>query len=127
MPRALTDPKDRHVAAAAFKCAPCTLVTWNLRHFNGRELEACGVPMSNPDDFLGRIFAAEPTLAFAATVRSYSFVKKRSGTPAWWEYVDMLERHGLKIFAGCLREHGPTAEMESDIETLDASESGEDA
>jgi hypothetical protein len=124
---ALTDPKDRHVAAAAVKCAPCTLVTWNLRHFNGRELAACGVAMSNPDDFLCRIFAADPTLAFAATVRSYSFAKKRSGTPAWWEYVDMLERHGLKIFSGYLRNHGPTAEMESDIDTLDAAESADDA
>jgi hypothetical protein len=124
---ALTDPKDRHVAAAAVKCAPCTLVTWNLRHFNGTELAACGVSMSNPDDFLSHIFAAEPTVAFAATVRSYSFLKKRSGIPARWEYVDMLERHGLRIFAGCLRNHCPAAEMESDIDTLDAPESDEDA
>lgn len=31
-----TDAKDRHVAAAAAKCAPSTLVTWNLRHFDVR-------------------------------------------------------------------------------------------
>jgi hypothetical protein len=124
---AVTDPKDRHVAAAAVKCAPCTLVTWNLRHFNSKELSALGVSTSDPDSFLCHIFAADPTVAFAATVRSYSFLKKRPGAPTWWEYVDMLERHGLKIFAGCLRNHGPTAEIEGDIDTFDASESDEDA
>ena len=122
---ALTDPKDRHVAAAAIKCAPCTLVTWNLRHFNEAELAAHGVSMSDPDDYLCRIFAADPAFAFAATARSYSFLKTRSGAPTWSEYVDILDRDGLKIFAGCLRKHAPVAEIVSDIDSLDTPESDE--
>jgi hypothetical protein len=121
----MTDTKDRHVAAAAIRCAPCTLVTWNVRHFHGAELAALGVSINDPDGFLGRIFAADPNFACAATVRSYSFLKKRSGMPTWLEYIDILERDGLRMFAGCLREHAPTAEIESDTDALTASESDE--
>ena len=48
---AKTDPKDRHVAAAAIKCAPSTLVTWNLAHFDVDELRAHRVAVVDPDTF----------------------------------------------------------------------------
>jgi hypothetical protein len=116
----VTDPKDRHVAAAAIKCAPCALVTWNLRHFNSGELATHGVSVSDPDSFLCRIFAAGPDVAFAATARSYSFLSKRPGAPVWSEYVDILGRDGLKIFAEYLRNQAPTTEVESDTDVWDA-------
>jgi hypothetical protein len=101
-------------------CAPCSLVTWNLRHFNSRELATHGVSVSDPDSFLCRIFAAGPDVAFAATARSYSFLSKRPGAPIWSEYVDILGRDGLKIFAEYLRNQAPTTEIESDTDVWEA-------
>jgi hypothetical protein len=124
---AITDPKDRHVAAAAIKCAPCTLVTWNLRHFDGAELAAHGVSICDPDDFLRRIFAADQDFAFAATIRSYSFLKKLPRASTWSEYVDAIERDGLKSFAGCLRKHAAIVETESGADTLNVPESDQDS
>ena len=38
-----THSGDRHVAQTAIAFAPCTLVTWNLRHFDRKALSGYGV------------------------------------------------------------------------------------
>jgi len=44
-----TAAQDRHVASAAIKSAPCTLVTWNVAHFDDAELSKYGVAVQTPD------------------------------------------------------------------------------
>lgn len=102
-----TDAKDRHVAAAAARCAPSTLVTWNIRDFNEAELAAHNVELCNPDTFLCRLFDADPEVVFAGTQRAFGFLKRPGGHPTWDEYVDLLgNNNGLKGFAERLRTFG---------------------
>jgi hypothetical protein len=102
-----TDPKDRHVAAAAIECNPSQLITWNLKHFDKSELAAFNVFVSNPDEFLCEIYDADPELAFAATIKSYGYVKKRDGRPSWNDYLEMIETscspNSLRLFAQKLK------------------------
>jgi hypothetical protein len=83
-----TDAKDRHVAAAAIKCAPAVLVTWNIDDFDADELASHGVTLSDPDAFLCRIFDREPEDVSAASERAHSFVRRHDGHPTWPEYID---------------------------------------
>jgi hypothetical protein len=102
-----TNPKDRHVAAAAIECRPSRLITWNLRDFDEGELTAFGVVVSDPDEFLCEVYDANAELAFAATVKSYDYVTKRDGKPTWNDYLDMIETSGkptsLRSFARKLK------------------------
>ena len=99
-----TNPKDRHVAAAAIKCSPATVITWNVRDFDAEELAARGVTTSNPDELLCRIFDKEPVDAYAATIRAYSFLKKQNAHPGWAEYIAILDNQRLHGFAARLRQ-----------------------
>jgi hypothetical protein len=113
-----TDDKDRHVTAAAIKCAPSSLVTWNLRHFNEAELTKHGVSLRDPDDFLCRTFDRDPDGTLAATARSYTFLKQIDGRPTWSEYVDMIERDRLVGFASRQRKHRPKNSLEDDTDEM---------
>jgi hypothetical protein len=102
-----TDAKDRHVAAAAARCAPSTLVTWNVRDFNKAELAAHGIQISDPDTFLCRLFDADPEVVFAGTQRAFGFLRRPQGHPTWKEYLDLLDHNNqLKKFADRLRSLG---------------------
>ncbi|HEY6313913.1 MAG TPA: PIN domain-containing protein [Streptosporangiaceae bacterium] len=48
----LPDPDDRHVLAAAIKSGAQVIVTTNLRHFPGAELQQWSVEAKSPDDFV---------------------------------------------------------------------------
>jgi hypothetical protein len=124
-----TDPEDRHVAAAAMKCAPATLVTWNLHDFDVEELQQYQITTKDPDFFLCEILDREPIDTFAATIRAYSFLKKQDGHPTWAEYLEVLERNGLPAYADRLRQFPPTEATEDspDIADLPSSESGTEA
>ena len=113
---AKTDPKDRHVAAAAIKCAPSTLVTWNLAHFDVDELRAHRVAVVDPDTFLCAIFDREPIDTLAASKKAYGFLKKTDGHPTWSEYLDALKRDRLVQFAERLRQRKPIDEVGDDEE-----------
>jgi hypothetical protein len=63
----MTNPKDRHVAAAAAAIAPCVLVTNNLKDFDADELAELGVRVLSPDDFLVELFDASPDFIETAT------------------------------------------------------------
>lgn len=102
-----TDPKDRHVAAAAATCAPSVLVTWNRKHFDRDELAAHKVELADPDSFLCRQYDADPEVVFAATERAFGFLKRPAGHPTWDEYLDLLGgKNGLSGFAERLRSFG---------------------
>jgi hypothetical protein len=102
-----TDPKDRHVAAAAARCAPSTLVTWNKRDFDKEELSQHGVRLADPDIFLCRLFDDEPDLVFGATQTAFEYLKRPAGRPTWEEYLDLLgDKNHLDRFAMRLRKFG---------------------
>jgi predicted nucleic acid-binding protein len=48
------DPKDRHVLAAAVRCAARAIVTDNVRHFPPRSVKPYHVDVLTPDEFLMR-------------------------------------------------------------------------
>jgi hypothetical protein len=62
-----TAVEDRHVASAAIKSAPCTLVTWNVAHFDGAELSKYRVAVQTPDTFLCALYDAAPSLIVDVT------------------------------------------------------------
>lgn len=98
-----TDAKDRHVAAAAVaarkrsKADIVTIITWNLRDFDRRELAKVGVAAETPDAFLCRLFAKSPDEVIAALVRMQNNLRKPSKTVR--ECTDTLAMQGLKNFA----------------------------
>jgi hypothetical protein len=100
---AKTDAKDRHVAAAALaarkrsKADIVTIITWNLRDFDRRELAKVGVAAETPDAFLCRLFAKSPAEVIAALVRMQNNLRKPSKTVR--ECTDTLAMQGLKNFA----------------------------
>lgn len=47
-----TDPKDRHVLAAAIRAQSGALVTFNVKHFPAEMFETYGIELLHPDDFL---------------------------------------------------------------------------
>jgi hypothetical protein len=102
-----TDAKDRHVAAAAARCAPSKLITWNVRDFDKAELADHDVQISDPDTFLCRLFDADPEVVFAGTQRAFGFLRRPQGHPTWKEYLDLLDHNNhLKEFADRLRSLG---------------------
>jgi hypothetical protein len=60
-----TDAKDRHVAAAAVTARKqsavnvVTVITWNLKDFNRKELAQAGLAVENPDTFLCRMMTLQ--------------------------------------------------------------------
>ena len=115
-----TDAKDRHVAAAAAKCAPSILVTYNIRDFDRNELASRNVALMDPDTFLCRQFDADAEVVFAGTEKAFGFLKRPDGRPTWSEYVELLgSRYSLSEFAERLRSLGPGID-------LDGPESGSD-
>jgi hypothetical protein len=98
-----TDTKDRHVAAAAVaarrrsRADTVTIITWNLRDFDRRELAKVGVAAETPDAFLCRLFAKSPEEVIAAVVRMQSNLRNPAKTVL--ECADTLATQGLRNFA----------------------------
>ena len=67
-----THAKDRHVAAAAVTARKLsganivTIITWNLKDFDRKELAVVGLVAENSDAFLCHLLAASPENAVAA-------------------------------------------------------------
>jgi hypothetical protein len=109
---AKTDRKDRPVAAAAARCAPCFLVTWNVRDFDEDELAAHAVTLTDPDTFLCRLFDLDQDVVVAATQRAFGFLRRPSGRPTWDGYLELLGTpNHLKRFASRLRSYNPGASL----------------
>lgn len=101
-----TDAKDRHVASAAAAIAPSVLVTLNLKDFDFAALEAIGVAVKSPDDFLVERFDHGPAIVEAATKEAAANLSR--SFPAWDEYLsDLSTRHGLQRFVERMRSWKP--------------------
>jgi predicted nucleic acid-binding protein len=60
------DPGDRHVLAAAVHAGAANIVTWNTRHFPPEACAPYGVEVLTPDEFLCRLWQADPAPIVAA-------------------------------------------------------------
>ena len=101
-----TDAKDRHVAAAAVAARNrsgadiVTIITWNLKDFDRKELAKAGVVAENPDVFLCRLLADSPESAVTAFIRMRNNLRNPPKTTR--ECADTLAAQGLKKFAGLI-------------------------
>jgi len=98
-----TDAKDRHVAAAAVTARRqsgvdvVTIITWNLKDFNRKELAQVGLAVENPDTFLCRLMSEAPGSVVSAFARMRDSLRKPPKTTA--ECADTLFAQGLKSFS----------------------------
>jgi len=101
-----TDAKDRHVAAAAVAARKrsgadiVTIITWNLKDFDRKELAKAGVVAENPDAFLCRLLADSPENVAAAFIRMRDNLRNPPKTTR--QCADTLAAQGLKKFAGLI-------------------------
>ena len=101
-----TDAKDRHVAAAAVAARKrsgadiVTIITWNLKDFDRKELAKAGVVAENPDAFLCRLLADSPEKAVAVFIQMRDNLRTPPKTTR--ECADTIAAQGLKRFAGLL-------------------------
>lgn len=101
-----TDPKDRHVAAAAFAARRrsgakvVTIITWNLKDFNGRELAAAGLAAKTPDTFLCDLMTDSPSSVVSAFQAMRDNLRNPRKTTR--ECADTLFAQGLKTFSGLI-------------------------
>jgi hypothetical protein len=109
-----TDAKDRHVASAAVRSAPCVLVTWNTKHFDADELAKNGVTVETPDAFLAALYDADPAVIHDVTKVAQGNLTKSA--PTWDAYLGTLSsKHGLKRFADRLRRFEPSTQQDIDL------------
>lgn len=105
-----TDAKDRHFAAAAVAARKrsgadiVTIITWNLKDFNRKELSEAGLVAVNPDTFLSRLMADSPGGVVSAFERMRSNLQNPPKTTQ--ECADTLSAQGLKTFAGLIEQYG---------------------
>jgi hypothetical protein len=101
-----TDAKDRHVAAAAVAVRKrsgantVTILTWNLKDFDRKELSAAGLVAEAPDVFLCRLLNDSPANVIAAFMRMRDNLRHPPKTVQ--ECVDTLAAQGLKKFASLM-------------------------
>jgi predicted nucleic acid-binding protein len=109
------DEKDRHVLAAAIHCGATDLVTFNLKDFPPDSTRPHGIRVIEPDEFLGRQFAADPETVLQV-VREQALSKRRPPMGVA-EVLDVLTRAGVPKFASEVRQlhgrHDPTAGVAS--------------
>ncbi len=90
-------PKDRHVLAAAVHGRADTLVTFNLRDFPRESVNAHGLRVQAPDDFLLDLIDLEPSLVIRALGRQSARHKREPKTLPG--LLAALERSGVPAFA----------------------------
>jgi hypothetical protein len=101
-----TEAKDRHVAAAAVAArkrsgaATVTILTWNLKGFDRKELAAAGALVETPDVFLCRLLNDSPQNVIAAFMRMRDNLRNPRKTAQ--ECADTLAAQGLKKFASLM-------------------------
>lgn len=97
----LPDPDDRHVLAAAIKCAAQIIVTENLKHFPSEVLEAHDIEVSGADDALANTFDLFPI----DCARALRTVRQRSVNPPFSqsEFLLDLTKSGMPKLAAMAR------------------------
>jgi hypothetical protein len=98
-----TDVKDRHVAGAAvaarrlYGADTVTIVTWNIKDFDRKELVEAGLAAETPDAFLGRLLEASPEDVITAFARMRDNLRNPPKTTE--QCVDTLAAQRLQQFA----------------------------
>lgn len=101
-----TDAKDRHVAAAAVGVSRrsgsgiVTIITWNIKDFDRKELAQAGVAVETPDVFLSRLLVDSSQEVIAAFTRMRDNLRNPPKTSQ--ECADTLAAQGMKKFAGLI-------------------------
>lgn len=108
-----TDAKDVHVACAAVKIAPCTLVSWNVKHFDAQALQKRDVSVATPDEFLCGLFDANPALTVDVAKKAAANLTKSA--PTWDAYLEVLSNNCLKRFVERLRRYRPDDEDDTNL------------
>lgn len=102
-----TDAKDRHVAAAAVAARKhsgagvVTVITWNLKDFNRKELAVAGLAVQNPDTFLSHLLTDSPGKVVSAFARMRDNL--RNPPKSTQECAETLFAQGLKNFSGLIQ------------------------
>jgi hypothetical protein len=99
----LQDPDDRHVLAAAIAGKASMIVTWNLKDFPASALQPHGIASISPDDFLTDLHSVSLDALLSSVRRARQNL--RMTTPSVDEFLDALERQGLKAFSANLRKN----------------------
>ena len=101
-----THAKDRHVAAAAIaarklsRANGVTIVTWNLKDFDRKELAQAGLSAESPETFLCRLLASSPEDTVAAFLRMRDNLRNPRKTTR--ECAETLAAQGLIRFAAAI-------------------------
>jgi predicted nucleic acid-binding protein len=98
----LPDPDDRHVLAAAIETKANVIVTFNLADFPTEIVEKHGIQIKHPDDFVLDLIARDAAAVVREARTHRASLRKPPLTPN--EYVENLERIGLRVVAHWLRE-----------------------
>jgi hypothetical protein len=98
----LPDPDDRHVLAAAIRCAAQVIVTANLRDFPPKQLEPYDLEAQHPDHFVLGIIDLAPGAVASIVVQQAAALKNPPSSVA--ELLDTLRRQGLVRSVAKLRE-----------------------
>ncbi|MFZ2871453.1 PIN domain-containing protein [Zavarzinia sp.] len=99
----LPDPDDRHVLAAAIAGKASLIVTWNLKDFPAPALDPHGIACVSPDNFLANLHAILPEALLDSIGRAKLNLRKT--IPSTDDFLITLERHGLILFSGVLRQY----------------------
>lgn len=99
----LPDPDDRHVLAAASAGRASVIVTWNLKDFPVKALRPHGLAAVSPDDLLTDLCSTFPSIFMTSISRARQNLRKT--TPSVTEFIEALERQGLKRFSSILRQN----------------------
>jgi hypothetical protein len=99
----LPDPGYRHVLAAAIRGRADVIVTMNLKDFPDAVLNSFGIEAQHPDDFILHLLSLSPGTVLSAARAHRESLKNPPKTES--EYLDTLERQGLKQTVSVLSEY----------------------
>lgn len=100
----LPDPDDRHVLAAAIEAKAHMIVTFNTKDFPPRVVARHGIETRDPDAFVLELLAHDPETLYAVVRAHRSALRKPPMRVD--EYLDQLDRSGLKKTVEHLRQAG---------------------
>lgn len=98
----LPDPDDRHVLAAAIRCAAQTIVTFNLSDFPADRLARFSIEAVHPDEFVLDLIDLGPGTVCAVVKEQASALKNPPRTLG--DLLDTLRDQGLVQSVAKLRE-----------------------
>lgn len=98
----LPDPDDRHVFAAAIHANAGAIITFNLKDFPDDLLKPFGIRAQHPDEFIAELIELDTATVCAAVRTHRTSLKNPPKTQT--EFLEILEKQGLVMTAGMLRE-----------------------